>query len=111
MNTITSVFTNFFGAGTTETYITWGAFERILNYYCNGFDIPTPGITYGDIALKKAPTSFSLFREDATSKLPIPPKGIEKCYDSSGVELRANPNVNSSDPRICIIPGSSFARR
>lgn len=91
LNTITSVFTNFFGAGTTERYITWGAFERILNYYCNGFDKPTPGITYGI--------------------LPKSPKEIEKCYDSSGVELRANPNVNSSDPRICIIPGSSFARK
>ena len=79
ISTITSFFTNFFGAGTTETYITWGAFERILNYYCNGFD-------------KKI-------------------SELEKCYDSSGVELRANPNVNSSDPRICIIPGSSFARK
>lgn len=89
LNSIGSVFTNFFGAGTTESYITWGAFERILNYYCNGFN-KTTLITYGKT---------------------IPPSAIDKCYDSSDVFLAANPNVNSSDPRICIIPGSSFARK
>ena len=72
INTIGSVFTKTFGAGTDESYISWATFEAMVNLYS--------------------------YQQDLGS------------FNSVGIRLTYHPSIESTDPRICIIPGTKYAK-
>lgn len=75
-----SFFSNTVGDGTSEMYITWDAFETLINAYA----FPTDGRN------SKGHSIGSL--------------------DSSGVLLAYHKSLESTDPRVCIIPGTPLSQ-
>ena len=80
LESFVSFFTNYLGFGNRETYITWATFEALINTYA--------------FPINK--------KENANNAI--------GSLDSNGVLLAWHESLESTDPRVCIIPGTLLCK-